>query len=263
LKEAYQITILVKKRYYNARELLHWFEYYDAKNGVSLGGLGRIVTMELSKANAVAGVPEMSAAERWAYYLRNVADKGKRERVNEIIAAEEGIRMANNVLMNISRDDAERARLISEFKYELDTRSRLVAARNRVEAAERKAAKRVEKAERKAAKRVEEAEKEAAKMVEEAVKEAAREAVKRVEEAEREAEKKAAKMVEEAVKRVEEAEREAARKAEKRVEEAEKRAEEAAKLARCETAKAFKAMGEPIEKIAMATGLSVDEIAAL
>ena len=33
--------------------------------------------------------------------------------------------MASEVLMTISRDEAERARLMSELKYELDTQSRI------------------------------------------------------------------------------------------------------------------------------------------
>jgi predicted transposase/invertase (TIGR01784 family) len=155
LKEAYQITILVKRRYFEDGELLHRFKYYDAVNGVELGGRSRIITMELSKVNEGAGALEMSAAERWAYYLRNVADKRKRDKVNDIIAIEEGISMANSMLTAISRDDAERARLISELKFELDTRSRLVAAEQRVAAAEQRAEQRVAAAEQKAEQKAE------------------------------------------------------------------------------------------------------------
>jgi hypothetical protein len=35
--------------------------------------------------------------------------------------------MASEVLMTISRDEIERARLLSEYKYELDTQSRIDA----------------------------------------------------------------------------------------------------------------------------------------
>jgi predicted transposase/invertase (TIGR01784 family) len=47
---------------------------------------------------------------------------------------EEGIAMASKVLMTISRDEVERARLISEEKYILDTRSKLVHAKRQGEA---------------------------------------------------------------------------------------------------------------------------------
>jgi hypothetical protein len=46
--------------------------------------------------------------------------------------------MASKVLMTISRDEVERARLESEFKYELDTQSRITYARQ--EGEQRKAA---------------------------------------------------------------------------------------------------------------------------
>ena len=36
--------------------------------------------------------------------------------------------MANQVLMTISRDEIESARLLSEYKYELDMQSKLVTA---------------------------------------------------------------------------------------------------------------------------------------
>jgi hypothetical protein len=55
-----------------------------------------------------------------AFFFRYLTDKGKREKINEVVAREEGIAMASEVLINISRDEVERARLMSEYKYELD-----------------------------------------------------------------------------------------------------------------------------------------------
>jgi predicted transposase/invertase (TIGR01784 family) len=70
----------------------------------------------------------MTASERWAFYFRYITDREKRDTINEIIKFEEGIEMASEVLMTISRDDVERARLMSEYKYELDTQSRIAYA---------------------------------------------------------------------------------------------------------------------------------------
>jgi len=39
---------------------------------------------------------------------------------------EEGIAMASEVLLSISKDEVERARLMSEYKYELDMQSMFV-----------------------------------------------------------------------------------------------------------------------------------------
>ena len=49
--------------------------------------------------------------------------------INEILEREEGIAMASEVLLSISRDEAERARLMSEYKYQLDMQSKLVHAK--------------------------------------------------------------------------------------------------------------------------------------
>ncbi|MDR0663008.1 MAG: hypothetical protein LBF80_02875 [Spirochaetaceae bacterium] len=70
----------------------------------------------------------MTKPESWAFYFRYLTDKGKRQTINEIIKREEGIAMASEVLIRISRDEIEQARLRSEYKYELDTKSRIVQA---------------------------------------------------------------------------------------------------------------------------------------
>jgi predicted transposase/invertase (TIGR01784 family) len=131
LKETYQIAFLVKGRFFAEADFLHTFKYYDEKRGVSLGGRTRIITVELAKLGYLLDkpAPEMTAAERWAFYFRYITDREKRDKINEIIAFEEGIEMASEVLMTISRDEAERARLMSEYKYELDTQSRVAYAR--------------------------------------------------------------------------------------------------------------------------------------
>ncbi|MDR0552319.1 MAG: Rpn family recombination-promoting nuclease/putative transposase [Spirochaetaceae bacterium] len=58
-----------------------------------------------------------------------MTDKAKRDKINEIIGKEEGIKMANDVLITISRDEVERARLLSEYKYEVDRQNDLISAR--------------------------------------------------------------------------------------------------------------------------------------
>ena len=58
-----------------------------------------------------------------------MTDKKKRRKINEILEREEGIAMASEVLLGISKDENERARLLSELKYELDHQSKLVHAK--------------------------------------------------------------------------------------------------------------------------------------
>jgi len=61
-------------------------------------------------------------------YFRYLTDRSKRQKINEIMELEEGIAMASQVLITITKDEVEQARLRSELKYELDTQSRLAYA---------------------------------------------------------------------------------------------------------------------------------------
>ena len=135
LKEAYQIAILAKECFFPDQEFLHNFEYYDKSKKIALNGRTRIITLELSKLEEVVEKPvnEMDGKESWAVYFRYLTDKSKRYKINEILEHEEGIAMASEVLINISKDEIEQARLESELKYELDTQSNLVYERRKGE----------------------------------------------------------------------------------------------------------------------------------
>ena len=131
LKEAYQIAILAKKRLFPDDAFLHTFEYYDPAHAVSLNGKSRIIALELSKLDKIVEKPavEMSPQESWAVYFRYLTDRKKRRKINEILELEEGIAMASEVLISISKEEREQAWLRSREKYELDTQSKLVHAK--------------------------------------------------------------------------------------------------------------------------------------
>jgi predicted transposase/invertase (TIGR01784 family) len=131
LREAYQVAILAKDRFFDDQEFLHHFEYYDPARKMSLGGRSRIITVELSKLDRIIEKPagEMTASERWGVFFRYLTDKGRRGTINEVLKYEEGIAMAGEVLLRISRDEAEQARLMSEYKYVVDTQSKVVQAK--------------------------------------------------------------------------------------------------------------------------------------
>jgi predicted transposase/invertase (TIGR01784 family) len=131
LKQAYQITILANERFFQDDIPLHTFEYYDPTNSVSLNGRSRIITLELSKLGEVVKKPirDMNATERWGTFFQCLPDKSKRGIINEIIAQEEGIAMASEVLISISKDEREQAWLRSREKYILDTQSDLTHAK--------------------------------------------------------------------------------------------------------------------------------------
>jgi predicted transposase/invertase (TIGR01784 family) len=131
LNRAYQIAILAKDRFFQDEAILHTFEYYDREHAVPLNGRSRIITLELSKLDKVIEKPakDMSAPEHWGIFFRYLTDKAKRGKINEIIEYEEGIAMASEVLISISKDEVERARLMSEYKYELDLQSKITYAK--------------------------------------------------------------------------------------------------------------------------------------
>ena len=137
LKEAYQITILSKDRFFHDNELVHTFLYYDPVHRVSLEGKTRIVIMELAKARQTIEKPvsEMSGHEAWAAFFRYLTNKKKRAKINEIVKAKEGIAMASEAMITISASDREYFRQLSEEKYILDMRMKKNQARRKEEMA--------------------------------------------------------------------------------------------------------------------------------
>ena len=130
LKRSYQIALIVNAPIIKDDIFIHNFKYYDEENSISLNGKSHIITIELSKLEYIAQKPvsEMTALERWAVFFKFTPDKDKRELVNEIIRTEEGIAMAGQVLLNISKDEKERAWLTSEYKFAVDLQSKMVEA---------------------------------------------------------------------------------------------------------------------------------------
>jgi predicted transposase/invertase (TIGR01784 family) len=125
LKQTYQIAILGMNKFFQDEAILHTFEYFDKEHGVSLNGRTRIIALELSKMDKIIEKPigEMNAVEHWGVFFQYLTDMRQRRKINEIIVCEEGIAMASEILMTISKDEAEKARLRSELKYQLDLQS--------------------------------------------------------------------------------------------------------------------------------------------
>ena len=125
LKEAFQIAILAKKKFFADDVVFHTFEYYDPEHKTSLNGKSRIITIELSKLDRIIEKPveAMSPAEHWAVFFRYLTDKAKREKINQIIECQEGIAMASETLAAFTKDEIEYYHQISKEKYELDMQS--------------------------------------------------------------------------------------------------------------------------------------------
>ncbi|MHC6204340.1 PD-(D/E)XK nuclease family transposase, partial [Breznakiellaceae bacterium SP9] len=141
------------KPLFNDAEFFHEFQYYDRERDITLGGRTRIIFIELSKLDAALEKQalQMTAKEHWAVYFKHNGDKDKEALINEILKEEEGIAMAQEEYLTITRDERERARLRSELKYILDKQSAEAEAEEFIEEAreqaeqERKRAESVEK----------------------------------------------------------------------------------------------------------------------
>ncbi|MDR1899914.1 MAG: hypothetical protein LBQ55_07905 [Treponema sp.] len=97
----------------------------------SLGGRTKIIVVELEKAEGAArkSAAELSGEEKWALFFRYARERARRGLVNELLREEEGIAMAGEVLLTVSRDEIERARLDSEYEGALDYQSDMVSSR--------------------------------------------------------------------------------------------------------------------------------------
>jgi predicted transposase/invertase (TIGR01784 family) len=133
LKETYQIAILAKTKFFQDEYLTHNFLYYDPGTGVSLCGKTRIITVELVKTESAANKPieDMTDAELWAVFFQYLTDEDKRAKIIEIINREEGIAMAVDTLVNITKDEIEYARMSNFLKSKLDWQTEIVEAEHR------------------------------------------------------------------------------------------------------------------------------------
>ena len=131
LKDTYQIAILANGRFFEDGELVHRFQYYDPLHSVSLGGKSRIIIVELIKAENIIEKPleEIAAPEAWAAFFQYLTNRKKREKINKILEREAGIAMAGEVLIEITQEDIEWARQLSEEKYILDTKMMIYDAK--------------------------------------------------------------------------------------------------------------------------------------
>ncbi|MDR2079147.1 MAG: Rpn family recombination-promoting nuclease/putative transposase [Treponema sp.] len=131
LMPSWQINFVSGRKLFKDEWYIHHFEYYDGERGVSLGGRTHIIAVELEKVERILNTPVegMSAVERWAAFFRYAGDEGKRDLVNGLMKAEEGIAMAGEMLLTVSQDEIELAQRETELKIELDWESYMNEAR--------------------------------------------------------------------------------------------------------------------------------------
>ena len=177
--------------------------------------------------NSFSAFFEYTYEKKWIIFLRDSADKEKRDLLNSIMASDKGIREAGEILMNISKDAKAWARQEMRFKARQDREAEEALHRMR----EEKFAEELKQAEEKI------------RQAHEQVKQT-EEKIKQAEEQAKEAEKKA-------------------KQAHDQAKQAQDQALKAYDQAMIEVAKGMKAKKIPIETIIEITSLTAEQIEAL
>ena len=124
LKRCYLICIVDYTLFGGDEEYFRDGMFRDAK-GNPITDDQIIIFLELSKIEKLLKRPvaELTDIECWLLFFKYAADKSKRDMLNKIIEKEEGVNMATQILMTVSKEERERALEFSQFIYELDQRS--------------------------------------------------------------------------------------------------------------------------------------------
>ena len=88
-----------------------------------------IQIIELNKMNDILQKPvdEMTPLEMWSAFLGYAGDPNKRGLINELLEKKEEIKVAGTVLAPITKDEHERAKLLSQRKFETDYYNHMIS----------------------------------------------------------------------------------------------------------------------------------------
>ena len=103
------------------KEFINRFSFRDEK-GNELSNTVEIVFIELSKLSDIMKKPinDMTGAEQWSIFFAYGGDRKYVDLINNLCEARSGIKMAEEILSTISRDERERALFRSRRKFEMD-----------------------------------------------------------------------------------------------------------------------------------------------
>jgi predicted transposase/invertase (TIGR01784 family) len=124
LKKCYLICIINFELFNKSKGLVTNYRFRD-KYGAELTDDETIIFVQLPEADEALNKPveAMTAQEMWAIFFRYMSDKDKRDKLKAIIERKEGIKMAANVLYEISQDEKTRIQYENELIADLDSRS--------------------------------------------------------------------------------------------------------------------------------------------
>ena len=121
LMRSFQVTFCNYTLFGEIRDFVNRYSFRN-ENGEELSGAVGIIFVELTKLDGILKKPvgEMTPLEMWASFFA-VAHKPEYGKLfNEMAKTKEEIRMANELLGNISSDEIQRAHFRSRLRYERD-----------------------------------------------------------------------------------------------------------------------------------------------
>jgi predicted transposase/invertase (TIGR01784 family) len=133
LAQSYQITFCGYTVFPNRTGFINTFSLRHDIDNELLHDAIHIMYVELSKLSKLVEKPvdEMTGLEKWSIFLKYAEDPDYRGVVNKVLESREGLNVAGEVLMSISKDEKERAIFRSRRMYRSDLESNLITAERR------------------------------------------------------------------------------------------------------------------------------------
>lgn len=130
LARSYQITFCSYTVFPNQPNYVNSFSMRHDTTGELLSDAIHITFVELSKLSETLKKPvrDMTTLDKWSVFFQYAPDPAYREAVNRIIASEEVLTVAGELLMGISQNEKERAIFRSRRKFQTDLQSDLATA---------------------------------------------------------------------------------------------------------------------------------------
>ena len=133
LARSYHITFCSYTIFPNTQDYMNSFSLRHDTTGELLSDAISLTFVELSKLSEVVKKPvcDMTDLDKWSVFLQYAPDLEHREIVNKVIESEEVLQVAGDLLMNISKNERERAIYRSRRKFQTDLQSDLATAEDR------------------------------------------------------------------------------------------------------------------------------------
>ena len=133
LARTYQVTFCSYTVFPQRKEYLNSFSVRHDQDNELLHDAIQTVIIELSKLEDIVKKPveTMTDMEKFSVFFEYAANPTYRDAVNKVIESEEVLTVAGNLLMNISKDERERAIFRSRKKFQMDQSSNIATAEDR------------------------------------------------------------------------------------------------------------------------------------